>query len=117
MHLEERMTLPPYHCMICGRGNPTDNDPHPVQFVDLERDVDWGDAAYLCTDCVVKLVDIAGFVSKDQLQEKEDLIAKKDEEIHELKATLDSTNRRVKQILSGSKAAKSLRSETEEAAA
>jgi hypothetical protein len=44
------MTMQPGHCFVCGL-TPVDDHGNVKPAIDLERDYDWGDNAYLCLEC------------------------------------------------------------------
>lgn len=86
MHLKQVTPVP---CTVCGKGNTPRNDGLDNVFVDLERDVNWNDPVILCEDCAVKVGAIVGMLTPDARNDLENIIKKKDKEIHDLKADLD----------------------------
>jgi hypothetical protein len=83
MHL---MEITPAPCTVCGRGNTPNPDGAPNVFVDLERDVNWNDPVILCEDCATKVGSIVGMLTTTDKQDMDRLVAKKEQEIHDLEA-------------------------------
>lgn len=118
MNLVERMTISPATCFYCGCGNVAQPDSDEVgPFLDWVRDLGWGEALYTCMTCMDKAAAICGYVTAGQLEEKDDIIAQKNKEIHDLQAEYDSRIRRIKAVRMGAKAARQAKREKEEAAA
>lgn len=67
MRLVDQMTENPGHCVACG-GNPIDIDGNPQIAVDLDVDVNWGDSAYLCVECINLIADLIERPSKKKIQ-------------------------------------------------
>jgi DNA-directed RNA polymerase subunit RPC12/RpoP len=88
MQLVERMTGSPPNCMNCGRGNTPDTDGHVGPFLDFQREVNWGDDAYLCSTCGAQVAMLFGFTDDETLTEKDRIIQAKNKEIHNLKARI-----------------------------
>jgi hypothetical protein len=63
----EVMTKQPGRCVCCGT-SPTEAG-NPLPAIDLNVDVDWGNNAYLCTECVDVICDLWGRVSREKYQE------------------------------------------------
>ena len=101
----------PANCLTCGRGN-TPDDPDTLDdfwVMDLERDVNWGDPAYICKYCCEKIAREAGHTPLDALEEKDKIITQHLETIHNLEAERDSLRRRFRVSKAGQKAIKSTR--------
>ena len=94
MHLVERMTQSPPNCFVCGRGNTPDSDGVIGPFLDLERDVNWGDSTYLCPDCGVQIGGNFGMESPHGVQSLKAEIATLERRNHELRAEIDSWTQR-----------------------
>lgn len=106
MRLVERMTIAPMTCLYCGRGNTDEPDKSAAPFLDLERDVNWGDAVYLCQLCMDRIAEICGYVSREELREKKIVIREKNREIHELEAAMQERTRRARAVMAGRRAIK-----------
>ena len=63
--------------------------------IDLERDVNWGDPAYLCKYCCEKIAEETGFVDVAAWEECQAIMAGLRKEIHDLEAAADSRQRRL----------------------
>ena len=87
MHLIEVTQAP---CTVCGKGNTPRNDGEPNVFVDLERDVNWNDPVILCEDCAIKVGSIVGMLTTTDKDDMDRLLAKKDQDIHELQSENES---------------------------
>lgn len=95
-------------CLGCGRGN-TPDDPDQIDdfwVIDLERDVNWGDPAYLCKYCVQKLLGVAGYVDSEDLESSQREVKQLKKLLHTEKAEHDATRLRLKRIVRGRKAEK-----------
>lgn len=101
--------LGPPKCLTCGRGNTTDGDDTLDDFwvMDLERDVNWGDPAYICKYCCAKIAEACGHVPLEVMEEKEAIIKQQREEIHTVEAERDSIRRRFRAAKTGKKALQS----------
>jgi hypothetical protein len=113
MHRRSRMdpAVGPPACLHCGRGN-TPDDPDTIEdfwVLDLERDVNWGDPAYLCKYCAVIVGHEAGMVDEELLAAKENEISTLQRRIHELETVRDSQNRRLRAIQVGRAAVRSVK--------
>jgi hypothetical protein len=87
--------ITPQPCFVCGRGNTPDGDTHDrPTFVDLERDVNWNDAAVMCEDCITKAGSLIGMLTTDDAAAKDRELRKKDQEMHDLRVELDATKAR-----------------------
>lgn len=94
----------PPQCLHCGRGNPTEQEVHgdsPPWYIDLERDINWGDPTYLCNDCVEKLLVHAGFVDSSELTEMVDAKQDLEKRVHDLEAKLEQREARFQQVTGG----------------
>lgn len=110
MRLVERMTIAPAKCLYCGGGNVPNRENGEVgPFLDLIRDVNWGDSVYFCMDCVSMMAAVCGYVTQEQLTEMQELVESQRKEIHDLEAKYSAREARVQQILSGRKALKAER--------
>lgn len=110
MRLVERMTLTPQKCLYCGCGNVEDRDTGETgPFLDLERDINWGDSVYLCMRCVAEIAANCEYIDPTQAKELEAALDAKDAIIHELKAEMDSIARRIRVIEAGSRTLKRVR--------
>ena len=58
------MKKAPGRCVCCNT-TPTDAYGEPAKAIDLNVDVDWGNNAYLCTECVNVICDLWGRVDED----------------------------------------------------
>lgn len=102
MHKVKVMLDPPT-CLICGRGNVVDSPDVEEDFwaIDTERDVNWGDNAYICKYCCEKVGELAGYVGVEQVEELERTVAKKNKEIHDLESRLELKERRLTTMIEG----------------
>jgi hypothetical protein len=80
-------------------------------FLDLERDVNWGDSTYLCMYCCEKIGITAGLVGMQELKEAQDVNRAQGRKIHDLQAKLEHKQRRLDRITGGAKALKQEKSE------
>src|SRR5262245_32404660 len=86
----------PPKCLTCGRGNPPDEPDTLDDFwcLDLERDVNWGDPAYICKYCCTQIALDSGFVPVEVSEEKDAIIRAHLETIHRVESERDSIRRR-----------------------
>lgn len=98
--------LGPPNCLVCRRGNTPDDPDSPQDFwaLDLERDVNWGDPAYICKYCCILIGIEAGMVDAEQIADLETKIRDQRKKIHDLQAKLEQRERRLKTIVRGKKA-------------
>ena len=95
MHLVERMTQAPPNCMVCGAGNTPDGVTGEIgPFLDLERDVNWGDSTYLCMLCCTQIGAHAGLMTAEEKQSLEAQIRKLKTQVHSLEAERSVYRRR-----------------------
>jgi len=87
-----------------------DEDGKVGPFLDLMRDINYGDSTYLCGRCVQQIAGLFGYIDEGQYADLERALRAKDEEIHELKADFDSKDRRLRVIEAGSRTLKRVRS-------
>lgn len=87
--------IAPAPCIHCGTGNVPDANGDRRQFVDLERDVNWDEPIVLCEDCGLMIGGLLDMPSPDMLQQATRTEAKLKQEIHDLKAKIDSQDRRI----------------------
>lgn len=116
MHKIQRMdpAMGPPNCLTCGRGN-TPDDPDLIDdfwVLDLERDINWGDPAYICKYCCEQIAAEVGFVPSSVVEQKDALIRQHLETIHDVEAERDSIRRRFRAVRTGRKALKSAREQT-----
>src|SRR5262245_22291124 len=110
MRLVERMTQHPPRCLHCGKGNTGEGDAYsdtgliPLPYLDLEREVNWGDPTYLCGPCVLMAASLYGYIPPEQAQTLEQTITSLRRERHELRATLSERTRRLDSIVKGREA-------------
>jgi len=75
MHKVARMdpSMGPPKCLICNRGNTPDEPDQMSDFwvMDMERDVNWGDPAYLCKYCCEKIAAEVGYVPLENVTQLE----------------------------------------------
>jgi hypothetical protein len=107
-------TIGPPQCLICNRGNTADEPDSMAEFwaMDLERDINWGDPAYICKYCCERLAVEVGFVPLEQVQGLEATIRQKNQDIHRLEAERDSLRRRFRSTKLGRKALKSTQAQS-----
>jgi hypothetical protein len=106
--------LGPPNCLTCGRGN-TPDDPDTLDdfwVMDLERDVNWGDPAYICKYCCGKIAEACGHVPLSAYEEQEAMVRQHLETIHQVEAERDSLRRRFRVAQTGTKAIKSARKQS-----
>lgn len=98
--------LGPPKCLVCGRGNTADDPDTMDDFwvLDLERDVNWGDPAYICKYCCEKVAEQCGFVDVSAVEDLRLKLRDKIKEVHAAESERDSLKRRMKTIRRGSKA-------------
>jgi hypothetical protein len=101
----------PPKCLICNRGNTPDAPDQMNDFwvMDLERDVNWGDPAYICKYCCEDVASQTGYVPQETIDGLESTIRAKNKDIHRLEADLDSLRRRWRAAGLGKKALRSAR--------
>jgi hypothetical protein len=108
MHKVQRMApeMGPPKCLTCGRGNTPDDGDTLDDFwvMDLERDVNWGDPAYICKYCCEKIAQEAGHAPIEALLEKDEVIKQQRSEIHRVETERDSIRRRFRAATTGKKA-------------
>jgi hypothetical protein len=86
-------------CLICGHGNTQSTVPEEaVEFIDLERDVNWNDPAIVCTDCAVKIGALAGMISPDAIDALKSEAANDRRKRHEAEARLDEFTKKARRI-------------------
>ncbi len=111
MHKVARMdpAIGPPNCLVCNRGNNADDPDSMDDFwaMDLERDVNWGDPAYICKYCCEAIGAEVGYVPHEQLDAANATIKEKNKEIHKLQAETDSLRRRFRSTRLGKKALRS----------
>lgn len=115
MHKIQRMdpAIGPPQCLICNRGN-TPNDPDTLNdfwVMDMERDVNWGDPAYICKYCCETIAAEVDYVPATKVAQLDFVVREKNKEIHKLEAERDSLRRRFRSTRLGKKALKSARAE------
>ena len=117
MHKVARMdpSMGPPKCLICNRGNTPDEPDQISDFwvMDMERDVNWGDPAYLCKYCCEKIAAEVGYVPLENVAQLEEVIKQKNKDIHKLEADRDSLRRRFRSTRLGKKALQSARAQSE----
>lgn len=108
MHIVQVMSpeVGPAQCLVCHRGNTPDAPDSQNDFwaIDLERDVNWGDPAYICKYCAADIAGLAGMVDAAEIENLNTQIKQQLKKIHELESTLDTRERRLKTIVRGKKA-------------
>lgn len=101
------MTKAPGKCVCC-HTTPTENG-RPKKAIDLNVDVDWGDNAYLCDECVEVICDLWGRVTVEEFEkakkELEDLTVSH----RKLQRRYSKLRDRAKRIVSGKKAESKLK--------
>ena len=111
MHKVELMNpdIGPPKCLTCGRGNTPDEPDTLDDFwvLDLERDVNWGDPAYVCKYCCEKIAGQVGYVPHEIVEEKDAIIAQHLQTIHRVEGERDSIRRRFRAARTGVKAKRS----------
>lgn len=113
IELVEKMEMIPGQCFVCLQtpySKDKDEDREtPDPAVDLGVDINFGDQAYLCLNCARVVAQVLDFVGPEEYEgikeENEDLKAK----MEELKEEYGALQARVKQILEGKKAEKSVK--------
>lgn len=117
MHRVARMdpSMGPPKCLICNRGNTPDAPDQMSDFwvMDIERDVNWGDPAYICMYCCEKIAQEVGHVPLETVTQLEEVIKDKNRLVHTLEAERDSLRRRFRSTKLGKKALQSTRSQAE----
>jgi hypothetical protein len=100
------MTQHPNTCLYCGRGNVADDSDDDLVFLDLERDINWGDSTYICSVCIQRIAALFDYYSENDVKTLNKTISRQKEEIHDLRAELQNRNRRLEQISTGLKVLK-----------
>lgn len=95
MHLIE---IAPAPCNVCGRGNTPDANGDAPKFIDFERDINWNDPLIMCEDCIAKAGGMVGMASEQTLTDLRRELRKKDKELHDVQAEMDSRTRRAKRL-------------------
>jgi hypothetical protein len=93
MKLVEKMTMQPFTCLYCGKGNIPNNDRTIGPFVDLERDVNFNETVYVCEKCALRVGSCVGMITADEQRELNDQIKKLEKELHNTEAKLDKRTR------------------------
>jgi hypothetical protein len=113
MHKVQRMdpAIGRPNCLICERGNTPDEPDSMDEFwvLDMERDVNWGDPAYICKYCCELIAGEVGYVPASEVEKLEQTIKQKNKEIHTVEAERDSLRRRFRTARAGTKAIQSTR--------
>jgi hypothetical protein len=94
MHLVDRMTEPPATCLICGKGNTPNAEGTVGPFIDLERDVNWGDPTYICEDDAMRIGALVGMVTPDELEDLRLENKGLEKKLHDQAADFDLAKRR-----------------------
>lgn len=100
MRLVDKMDQQPGTCVACG-GNPIDIDGNPQTAVDLEVDVNWGDQAYLCNECINLIADLIERPKKEKIQKIVDQNKFLNRRNKELAAELEKKENLIKRIKDG----------------
>lgn len=107
MELVEAMTKQPATCFICNctpfKGK------KPRKAIDLNRDYDWGNNAYICAECGHLIATLLGYKSLDKLRKLEDKVEKLKAEKEELTTKTEEQEKLLSRIRDGSKAVKEAR--------
>ena len=106
MRTVEHMEQHPPVCLHCGKGNTPDtgDGDEMLPYLDLQRDVNWGDSTYLCGACCMLIAGLYDFIGPSQYKDLERTIESRDAVIHELRAKLAAKTRRLTAIVEGKKA-------------
>lgn len=89
MQLVERMTGSPPHCMICGMGNTPDGETGEIgPFLDLQREISWGDDAYLCESCASEIGSHFGMITPDEAKELKRAMRRLKKKMHDMEADM-----------------------------
>jgi hypothetical protein len=100
VRLVERMTGSPPNCFNCGKGNTPDGDSGEIgPFLDMQREVNWDDDVYLCTDCATEIGAMVNMLTKDEVQDLERKNKQLKKKVHDLEAEMDIRKRRESQAL------------------
>jgi hypothetical protein len=99
MHLVDRMTEAPATCLICGKGNVPNNDGSIGPFLDMERDVNWGDPTYLCEDCGTKIGAMFGMVSVTEIEDLRSVNRNLEKKLYDLEASAEIRRRKVREVM------------------
>ena len=87
--------------MACGGGPRTDAEGDIKDCVFVEAvDINWGDSVYLCPTCVRVMAEMYGFATPEDVEK----LDKKIEELEEYKKKYEKLNKRVQDMLKGSRA-------------
>jgi hypothetical protein len=88
------MTESPPNCLICGKGNTPDAEGNVGPFLDMERDVNWGDPTYLCEDCGTKIGAMFGMVTTTEVEELKAQTQGLKKQLHDEKSRYETFRRR-----------------------
>lgn len=116
MHVVDRMTQSPPNCMICGVGNTPDTEGNIGPFLDLERDVNWGDSTYLCESCGSKVGASFGMITTTEAEEHHLQMQALKKKLHDKDAEIGLRRRRERQAMKKAKAVRVLEQPRVEAA-
>lgn len=88
MRLVERMTGSPPNCMYCGAGNTPDEHGKIGPFIDMEREVAWGDDAYLCEKCATQVGTLMGLAPAEELKKQQRMLKEAQKQVHDLQSDI-----------------------------
>lgn len=100
IQLVKRMTESPAQCLACG-GNPMDVSGRAQKAVDLGVDVNWGDNAYLCWECVNLIADMIGRPDEGTVEKAQERIKFLDTRNKKMAAEMAEQEKLLKRIKDG----------------
>ena len=107
MKLVPVMEKQPGVCFICGctpyKGS------KPKRAIDLERDYDWGNNAYICSECGHLIATLLGYKDLTTLHKLEAKVESQKEEIKQQKEQLEKQEKQLARIRDGGKAVKEVK--------
>jgi len=107
MELVPAMVKQPGVCFICGT-TPYDGK-KAKEAIDLNRDYDWGNNAYICDECGHLIATLLGYPDIDKIRKLLAKVKRQEEQIEQLKEKLDKQDEQLSRIRDGSKAVREVK--------
>lgn len=107
MELVPVMVKQPGTCFVCGT-TPYDGK-NPKEAIDLNRDYDWGNNAYICSECGHLIATLLDYPDIDKIKKLLKKVKSQEETIEELETKIKKQDEQLDRIRDGSKAVKEVR--------